>query len=391
MTPTEHSHGTDRAAARDACLPTDPGIGLDLSLSRQRGGFTRAGRLARASWLPRRYAWAGGAIFIFHDYNNAETDRSGAGEPVRLPPTQDRQPQGEAPASHGHDAVLGEVARSHLPGRPRAGHGPDQARGGAHVGQPSPGVRLEDRRLILALPPADASSVGPAVLVAGGERAPLTPLCMGVGHGDGMRSGTSFAIARPGNRCAVAHWTSVNANAAFQGDRRMRGADSGVTAGETAPHRRVAQSAEPLGRWFESSPDVQSSGKMLRRIEVGHQHGSQGASLPAHPAPGRRGELSGDADPQWATVDATASGWGPPLSMQPPFFFGISPGRLTGRTLRRSRRVAKTRRRDAVMKVRILPWGPVLARLCMPDTWNRRASRRGVRTDPPMPAGGGRR
>lgn len=315
MTPTEHRHGTDRAAARDACLPADPGIGLDLSLSRQRGGFTRAGRLARASWLPRRYAWAGGALFIFHDYNNAETDRSGAGEPVRLPPTQDRQPQGEAPASHGHDAVLGEVARSHLPGRPRAGHGPDQARGGAHVGQPSPGVRLEDRRLILALPPADASSVGPAVLVAGGERAPLTPLCMGVGHGDGMRSGTSFAIARPGNRCAVAHWTSVNANAAFQGDRRMRGADSGVTAGETALHRRVAQSAEP---WVARSSRAPTSSRPTDSPRVG-KWTAGGASV-AHPAPGRRGEQSGDADLQLATVKATASGWGPPLQMRPPFF-----------------------------------------------------------------------
>lgn len=229
MTPTEHRHDAARAVARDALLPADPGIGLDLSLSRQRGGLLHEGR------------------------------------------------------------ALGESALV------------------------APPVCM-GRRGAFHLPPADASSVGPGGLVAGGERAPLTPLCMGVGHGDGMRSGTSFAIARPGNRCAVAHWTSVNANAAFQGDRRMRGADSGVTAGETAPHRRVAQSAEP---WVARSSRAPTSSRPTDSPRVG-KWTAGGASV-AHPAPGRRGEQSGQHPPDWRRLN-DASGWGPPLQMRSPFF-----------------------------------------------------------------------
>ena len=271
MTPTEHRHGTDRAAARDALLPADPGARLDLSLmSRQRGGLLSSeGRALGKSVLV--------APPVCMGRRGAFCDPGGVWRTASATADSAAERWGSIPCQ-----------------------------GSIH------------------LPPADASSVGPGGLVAIGERAPSTPLCMGVEPGDGMRSGTfafgltlpaptagvsstgrtpgrqpstaaesleklvqfqqrrpfSFAIAGPVRRGAVAHWTSVNANAAFKGNRqpirvaetrRRRGADSGVTVGEATCEpsraaetarlnfRRVAQSAEPLGRTFESCPDVQSS------------------------------------------------------------------------------------------------------------------------------------
>ena len=258
MTPTEHRHGTDRAAARDALLPADPGARLDLSLmSRQRGGLLSSeGRALGKSVLV--------APPVCMGRRGAFCDPGGVWRTASATADSAAERWGSIPCQ-----------------------------GSIH------------------LPPADASSVGPGGLVAIGERAPSTPLCMGVEPGDGMRSGTfAFAIAGPVRRGAV---DSDFSRAWPHQDTPIRDIRCRSQSGRPAL-RRVAQSAEP---WVARSSRAPTSSRPTGSPRVGMR--TAGGASVAHPAPGRRGEQSGDADLQLATVEATASGWGPPLSMRPPF------------------------------------------------------------------------
>lgn len=258
--------------------------------------------------------------------NDAETDRSGTGEPVHLSPTQDRQPQGEVPEGHGHGARLGEGAGRHLPGRPRAGHGPDQAGGGAHVGQPSLGVRLQDGRLTSA-------AAGP---VRRGAVAPRDPseddLLRASGH-------------RPGSRV---FWPATSAG--WTGSGQPQSCDpEDATAGRDRRFLRIAHGSSFADSRPDSGIRITKVGSIPapkiscvtgccgdtrnRRITVTSQRGpvaskdTAGGMPVARPAAGRQVVQPGDADPRLVTVNATASGWGPPLSMRPPFF--TSRGHMT--------------------------------------------------------------
>lgn len=90
-----------------------------------------------------------------------ETDRQRHREPIPLPPAEDRQPASKAQHGDGGVPSSRQDAARHVPGRPGAVHGADEAGGGAHVGESGSGVRLPDGRL--ASPPVTSEAIEAAI------------------------------------------------------------------------------------------------------------------------------------------------------------------------------------------------------------------------------------
>lgn len=117
--------------------------------------------------------------------------------------------------------------------------------------------------------------------------------------------------------------------------------DTAVTAGRDRRFLRVAHGSSFADSRPDSGIRITEAGSIPapkiscvtgccgdtrnRRITVTSQRGpvaskdTAGGMPVARPAAGRQAVQPGDADPRLVTVNATASGWGPPLSMRPPF------------------------------------------------------------------------
>lgn len=133
----------------------------------------------------------------------------------------------------------------------------------------------------------------------------------GVWTGSGPVAGfLAFAIAGPVRRGAV---DSDFSRAWPDQDTPIRDMRCRSQSGRPAL-RRVAQSAEP---WVARSSRAPTSSRPTGSPRVGMR--TAGGASVAHPAPGRRGEQSGQHPPDWRRLN-DASGWGPPLQMRPPFF-----------------------------------------------------------------------